>query len=546
MPTSTLTPRPSPVRSLLTESRRTQALAVLGAVALMAAWHWNNDGLWLQGDAPRHAVTGLLFRDLLVDHPADPLGYALGYFARYPAIVPGAYPPLFHVLEGVGFAVAGPSPLVPKVLVFGSTAVLAWYTLLWGRRWIAPLAGWAGACVVLTPVVVELSSGVLLNMPAAACGVAALYHAHAWLETPTPTERRWFVGFGLAAMATYLPGAIVVPIVTVWVSMRRGIRGLRPLVLPVAAFGAAVVVTALLLPTHVARQGPTFARLFDGVGWQFYAAVIARGLGATWLALAALGLVLGGSSPAHRRQTARLALAVLTTIVCLVALPARDLRYTAIAAPLVVLLGFVAVVRVLDFVPGGGRALAPLTTVALLALSTRAALATPVMRVDGIDEVARFLAQAGPQDGVLYSGVYDGIFTFYVRAADPSFERRVVLTNRLLAEQQQGADFVWRETMRVSTPSAVAPMLRDVCGCRWVAIERGGDWITAADRLLMDAAQGPDLTLVRSFPVRAGRVTRVDVYRVSGEIVHAPPMDLAFPSFTARVFRGVEPVSRRR
>lgn len=537
--------RMSPTR--LVDSAWLQGLGVVCATLAIALLHWDNDGLWFQGDAPRHAVTGLLFRDLLATWPAQPLDFALGYFARYPALVLGAYPPLFHLVEGAGFLVFGTSPYVAKALVLVGTVALGGFTAAWGRRSIAPLAGWAGPCVVLTPIVVELSNAVLLNVPSAALGVAALYYGQIWLENPRTSARWRLAGFGAAATATYLPGAIVLPMAGAWVVMSGAFARLRAIWLPALLLVAAVAATAVVLPDHFARQGPGLSRLFDGDGWTYYGTVVPRRIGRAWSLLALAGLVLGVATPRLRTATIRLAVALGVGLVCLVVLPARDLRYGTIGAPLVVLLAFVALVRLVELLrPRWQATAASLCLVGLLALGWRGAAATPLTHIEGIDGVAAYLRDHGPTDSVLYSGVYDGVFTFYVRHFDPRFERRVVLANRFLAELRQGADFEWRETLKVSAAADVAPRLRAECGCRFVAIERGGDWITAADRLLADAVTGPDFTLVRSFPVRAGAVSRVDVYRVTGEVAPAPVMDLSFPSFSARVFRAVAPVATRR
>lgn len=530
----------------LVESETLQLTAVLAATLVIAALHWTNDGLWFQGDAPRHAVTGLLFRDLLVTWPADPLAYALGYFARYPALVLGAYPPVFHLIEGLVFAVAGPSPYAAKALVLASAAALGGYTAWWGRRFIAPVAGWAGACVVLTPALVELGNAVLLNVPAAALGMAALYHAQAWLDTESRSARWRFVLFGAAATATYLPGAIVLPMAATWIVLSGSATRLRSVVVPAIVLGVAVAATAIALPDHFARQGPGIARLVDPEGWRYYANAVPHAVGAVWFALGTLGLVVGLAAPGLRVVAGRVAIALAAGLVCLVLLPAQDLRYATMAAPLFVLAGFTGIVGALRMARAASAVLVPAVVAVVLALSIRGAATTPLMHVEGIDAVAAFLREIGPGDSVLYSGVYDGVFTFYVRALDPSFERRVVLANRLLAEQRQEENFEWTETLKVRSAADVVARVRGDCGCQFLAIERGGAWITAADRLLSDAAAGADFTRLRSFPVRAGAVTSIDVYRVGGRVSPPPPMDLSFPSYTARVFRGVVPVPTRR
>jgi hypothetical protein len=527
------------------ESRRVQLSAVVAATVLIGAWHWANDGLWFQGDSPRHAVTGVFLWDALVAWPSDPLAYALSYFARYPAIVFGAYPPLFHLAEALVFGVTGPSSHIAKVLVLASVCVLGWYVMAWGRRWVSPLAGWAGACTVLLPWFVQFSNAVLLNVPATAAGVAALYHGYAWLETDAPSERRRFVVLSLVAVGTYLPGAIVVPIGLAWLVMARGHVALRALWAPALGLGVAVVGMAAAFPEYVARQGPSIGRLVDGINWQFYASVAPRGIGRVWLLLAAAGLVAGLVTPARRAVTSRLAMGILVAAICLALLPARDARYALVTAPFIVLTAFVAVSRIVAFAGRWREAAMLVALPVLIAVATATALAAPLKRVAGIDEVARYLAERGPADGVLYSGVYDGVFMFYVRALDPGYARRVVLSNRLLGETRQASDFTWHETLHATSAAQVVEMIRRTSGCRWVAIERGGEWVTAADRLLIEAAQGPDFERVASFAVEASPVHHIDLYRVVGDLQPPPPRDLTFPSFSDRVFRDVSPIPTR-
>jgi hypothetical protein len=86
-------------------SRAWQTAGLVLAVLAVAALNRQNDGLWFQGDAPRHAANGLFWWDLLRALPRDPVDYAVRYYARYPVIAPASYPPLFYILEGLAFAV---------------------------------------------------------------------------------------------------------------------------------------------------------------------------------------------------------------------------------------------------------------------------------------------------------------------------------------------------------------------------------------------------------------------------------------------------------
>ena len=54
-------------------SCRCQSVGVLFALLIVAALNRQSDGLWFQGDAPRHAANGLFWWDLLTALPRDPI-----------------------------------------------------------------------------------------------------------------------------------------------------------------------------------------------------------------------------------------------------------------------------------------------------------------------------------------------------------------------------------------------------------------------------------------------------------------------------------------
>ena len=521
-----------------------QLAALLAAILLVGAWHWQNDGLWFQGDAPRHAASGLFFWDLLTTWPADPLAYALSYYARYPVLVLGAYPPLFHVIEGIAFGLCGPSPHVAKGLVLASASVTGLYALWWGRRWIAPMAGWAGACTVLLPGFIRYSNAVLLNVPAAALGLAALYHFHAWLEEGRGRDRTIFIACTLAAMLTYYPGAMVLPVAVAWMLFSRArVRG-PFLWVPSGLIAVVVLVLAVTMPEHLARQVPSLAQLTSPANWTFYPGAVVSLVGATWVVLACGGAAAGLAMRVHRRATLRLVLAFAATLACLSVLPARDERYALLLGPILVLTAFVALAAAAHAAGRRRGMVAAVAVAVMVTATTRAALDTPVKHLTGIEAVARYLRANGPADAVLYSGTNDGVFAFYVRAMDPGFERRVALSGRLLYQYRQVVDFNWVETPHVTTPSDVVTVMRTTSGCRWVAVEVGGeDLLAGSERVLRRALEGPEFERVQSFLVTGGRpVTRIALYRFTQALEPAPPMDLVFSSFSSRAFRGIEPI----
>lgn len=523
-----------------------QGLGVGLATLAVAAMHWNNDGLWFQGDAPRHAANGIFLKDWLASLSMNPLAFALSYYARYPVIAPIAYPPLFYAFEALAFGLLTPSPFVAKGLVLVCAAAAGACTLMWARRWIGSMAGWAGTSVILLPGFVRYSNAVLLNIPGTAIALAALYYLHLWIDTPNARHARLFAALVVATLLTYYPAALVVPIGLVW-SLAVGRRGMSwsLWLWPALVLIAAVVATAVL-PVHFARHTPSLHRLLNTEYWSYYWRAVSHMAGLSWIGLAIAGLVVALLT-GRRREPALLAGAIATSLVSLVALPAMSDRYTLLLGPLLVLCGFMGVVAVAD-VSARWRTLAGSSLVLLvLGFGARSAASTPVLIVAGVDRVAAYLREHGPSDTVLYSGHYDGVFGFYALAADPDFHRRVVLSNKLLYRYEQNERFFWIETPHVSSPADVAPLMQRKCGCQWVAVERGGEHLlTTAEHHLRRALEGPEFERIESFPVVARGISRIDLYRFRLPIEALPTVDLAFPSFSGRVFNGIQPIAGRR
>ena len=149
-----------------------------------------------------------------------------------------------------------PPPYVAKILVLICAAVAGVYTTAWARRWIADAAGWAGVCVVLLPGFVRFSNAVLLNVPATALGLGALYHFRRWLETSRPRDLRLFTALIVASLLTYYPSAVILPITFVWMLWFQ--KGARAGTLWSLAGGLLVLVilTATVVPVYVATTCP--------------------------------------------------------------------------------------------------------------------------------------------------------------------------------------------------------------------------------------------------------------------------------------------------
>jgi hypothetical protein len=529
------------------------ASGVAGQVTLVVlTWvylcslQWDNDGLWYQGDAPRHAANGLFWKDYLLSLCPDPESYALSYYARYPVIAPTAYPPVFYCLEGALFAVLGPSPYVAKGLVLLFALVAALYTTAWLRRWVAAEAGWGGALVLLLPGVVWWSHAIMLNVPAFALAVGALYHARRWLESPASRHIYLAATLSVLAVFTYFTACVVAFIIAAWLIALRRWRLLgRPRTLAVGAAGALLMLACLLAvfrwapPMYLGFLTPSADHVWSVANWAYYPRHLHEIFSPHLIAVAVGGAAAGLVSQRWRCETSLLLIWVAVTYVFFSYLVAKESRYVLLLCTPLVGLVMIAVfalahgVGVLLKRPPQAVKVCALVALAIL-LGVQAWLASGVLGIrslHGFREVAAYFEQVAPAEPVLYNGYHDGIFTFYVQAGDPEFRRQVVLGNKLLyTTPQQG----------------FLEALRTRGGCRWLAIEvsQASKQYWPSPSALLEVAQGPEFSWVRSFPLHGKGVERVEVYRLNIPIESPEEIELPFPILGGGTHYRVRPIRR--
>ncbi len=532
-----------------------QVLAVLAVWVFVLALHWNNDGLWYQGDASRHAANGLFWWDFVDRFPTDPLGFALAYYARYPVINPTSWPPLFYLLEGAAYRIFGVSPFVAKGLVLLFVLVGTLYLLAWLRRWVGRSAGWAALLLPLQPGIIEWGHAVMLNVPSMVLAVAALYHWRRWLDAPRSRHLEVAAGLAAAAVLTYLAVAVIALVMLAWALAER--RG-RCLIAPRTLFVGVVAAVPVAAWTFIGfRWAPTHraVALYAGeypawklAGWTYYPEHFFRLVTAPLLlaALLAVGLWLGRGTP--RREVRLLLLWFAVCYAWFSIITIKEARYVLLLVPPLVVLGAVGIregLRLLAAVAHRPTSrLIPAALLAMLVLHVGLAAAVPVRRVEGFREIVEWVDQAAPAGRVFYDGFYSGIFTFYLRRDDPGWRRAVTVGSKLVYSTKISPRFGLVEHVHgvAEVRSALA-----ACGCRYLVIERqisNPEMDFPAVRTLRAVVRGPGFRPVRSFPVRTADVTDVDVY----EMLDAPSgpamVDLTFPVLGDGVHFAVSPIQR--
>ena len=190
-------------------------------------------------DEPAHFVSGLMVRDYLASGlSTPPLEYASSYYAHYPKIAIGNWPPLFYAVEGVWLLLLPALPASVLVLLALLTALLG--TLVFES--LRPLLGTAfagfgaGLLILLRPVQLHAGSVMLEIVLAVACVLAVLL----WARFLTHGGARLAAAFAAVAVVAVLIKAnalflLLVPPLTIVLGRRWHVLRARGLWLAVVA-----------------------------------------------------------------------------------------------------------------------------------------------------------------------------------------------------------------------------------------------------------------------------------------------------------------------
>jgi GT2 family glycosyltransferase len=544
-------------------ARSRTAIAQMVLVGISWLWlcrlHRGNDGLWPYFDATRHMANGLFWKDYLQRLDPHPVEFAVSYYARYPVINPVSYPPVFYVLEAAAFTVFGPSPFVAKGLVLVFTLIAALLTTAWLRRWVAAEAGVLGALVPLLPEVVRLSHAIMLNVPAFALLVAALYAARRWLDEP---ESRWIYPaalLSLLAILCYVPSAILVFVLLAWIVALGRARLLLKLRTLLLAAGCGLVLLPWMLivvrwaPGHTEMVTPSASTITQFTRYSrltFYPNRAGTVFGPVTCGLAVLGAIVGLVSRPWRRETAVLLLWVAVTLLALTCLKAKDPRYLVPLATPLVCLGAFAFVVPAHLVRGrlphrAAQVLVPAAMSTLVVVAAVRASAIPIPELRGLQPLVAFLTRADSSERVFYDGGYSGHFTVLVRTADPALRHQVIRGDKLLYTAPMLK--LIKPRSFATTPQDVLDALRCRAGCRWLAIEEGtAPGIPAAAMLLRAVVAGPEFEHVRTFCITNPDPLRIHVYRMRGPLETPEAIDLPLPMLGAEARLRARPIAPQR
>ena len=471
-------------------------------------------GFWWT-DETRHAMGGVFMLDLLRDMPlADPMAYALRYFAQYPALALNWYLPGFYLVEAGFYAMFGVEEAVAHWTVFAFVLLATAVWFVWVREgWGALTAFMATALFVAVPEWNHWARSVMLEAPAIAMFILIVWTFERYLDRPSAL-RALAAGLAIAAaLAVKQTVALLLPALLLYALSSPRRRALwRVQALPaylIVALAIALVALhavkfgnlglAATLGDSRVEVGQSAARL-SLERWLTYPEALLEIWGWPLMVLSVAGAVLPARQGEQRLALIYAWLLCWYVVMTLVLGGAGNApRYSLYALPALAVLGARPLFLLQDRTGARNAFLAVLMLV--LAVQAWRTLTLPVPHVDGYREAALTIHQRATSSPVLFAGKHDGSFIFHLRRLDEAREAVVLRADKMLVSLAVHKYFGM--TSHVGSVDDVRALIRRY-GIEYVVIERPDIVGVAEFAMLAELLGQPDFERVADIPVRSG------------------------------------------
>ena len=490
------------------------------------------DEFHFNGDEMRHAVTGLFFRDLLVDFPwRNPLQYTYEYYSKYPALAVPHWPPLFHFIQGLFFLVFGISVWSSRLatLSFALLGVYYWYRIAErvGDRQRAILSS---LIFPLIPYVLLYERSTMLEIPLVALCLGTIWFWLQFLEHERAAHLWACAVFVVAAFLTAQKAIFLAFFLPLHFLLERRFRLLKRWdVWLASALSIAVVVAWYLfsfqtLALSYERVAQSVVRVSHWPVLLYYLRALYIQLGLVLMILAGSGVV--WAAVRAPRQHRFLLLWVFSCYLCFTYIREKDVRHTLVWIPPLVYFALLCIEGLFAH-----RKLALLASSSLAIYVFVGALRYDRPRITGVEDAAHFVLSLPESDIVYYHGFLNGDFIFYVRKYDPQKSHMVARGKQIVATKIV-AGYGTREILQ--TPEEILDFFRS-WGIRYALIENHE--IIERQSIARAVLWSEQFELVRTFPIwtnipdAAGR--KILVFRYRGPL-HRTAHDAVIPMMTLR------------
>ncbi len=155
------------------------------------------------GDSFHHLANGIFVHDaasLPSEALRDPLRFGIQYYRHFPAVNLGYYPPAFAIFQASLMFVFGVSSVTGQLAVFVTALLMALLSFAWMRLRFSPWwAAATAAAIVATPQLVFWGRDIMLEVPALACMIGAMWGFERTLRSDRPT---WSAAMACAVFTT--------------------------------------------------------------------------------------------------------------------------------------------------------------------------------------------------------------------------------------------------------------------------------------------------------------------------------------------------------
>lgn len=478
---------------------------VLFGIGLLVARNITTGEFNLNVDETSHAGTGLYFSDLLRDRPfLHPVQYTYRYYAQYPMLGVGHWPPFFYVVEGFWFYVLGPSVMAARLLVL-AFALAGLFPLF---KLVEELDGyWTAlattALVGLIPSVLLYEKSVMLEIPSLALCLGATYAWVKYLRSDASRYAYWFALLAGLALLTKQNSIYLAPFCV----LAAVADGKAALLLRRTTLIAAAVAGLLAAPAYVAMyvlnwqtiRGDLFSRgpaaASGAARYTFYLRTLPQTLGWPLLVLSLLGILT--SRWWANKQTIRIMLSwILACYLTFTLIGWKEPRYVIYWLPAFVYFGvgmLAAGLRVRRL-----RAVAAASLVLLPVVFAQEAWKYHRSYVSGYAAAAKYVVKTADPGLILFDGKLPGNFIFFMRAFDPG--RRFVIVRKAL----------WVDRIKKSLGSAelikTTSGLEDLIarlGIKYIVVDENVPQGYEIQAKLRDLLKTPQFKLLRRFAIES-------------------------------------------
>lgn len=266
------------------------AALLLAVTVLLQSWTGAYNAEF-GADNSLHYVTGLFAHDLVAQwRPLQSLSFLKLFFAHYPAIGIGHWPPLFYGLEAVWIGLFSASRTAMMLLSASITAATALACYAIATRWLGRAAAvFVATAFVICPAVQEQTSQLMLDVLVALLCLAAMLSFARYLGSLRLRHALLFGALaGAALMTKGNAGCLALFPPLVIIGRRRFDLLRRP-----ALWAAAALVVVVAGPWYVFTHGMVEAGFKFGWGWTYTDAASVANADALFRAIGPLVLLAG-------------------------------------------------------------------------------------------------------------------------------------------------------------------------------------------------------------------------------------------------------------